>query len=187
MNSSTEPTGNVKTSEQFEHEQKLAAYQHYLKEREQLLTASLEVSGRYDQWILTMGGGALAVSLSFLEKIVPQPASWTLPLLFLAWTGLVVAVWAGLSAIFCSQYGIQCEIENATKAYENVLNKTPPSKYCNEFTEKTHRFNRASMVAFTIGIAFLCLFTFTNICYKRDLGIPGGKGTNMPITLKLQN
>src|ERR1035438_4775715 len=46
---------------------------------------AFKTSERYDQWILTLSGGALAISLTFLEKIAPEPTKWTLFLLGFSW------------------------------------------------------------------------------------------------------
>lgn len=53
-------------------------YEAYSKEREVLRSASLQLGGRYDQWLLTLAGGALALSLVFIEKVAPEPTTWTL-------------------------------------------------------------------------------------------------------------
>jgi len=50
----------------------------YLATREQLHQLEIEASGRYDKWLMTLAGGSLALSVTFLDKIAKQPAPETL-------------------------------------------------------------------------------------------------------------
>lgn len=56
---------------------------------------AFKTSERYDQWVLTLSGGALAVSLTFLEKIAPEPVPATLWFLALSWLSFIGAILAG--------------------------------------------------------------------------------------------
>jgi hypothetical protein len=53
-------------------------YQQYSSQREKLDAASIEAAGRYDKAVLTISTGALALSVTFIEKIASNPQHWTL-------------------------------------------------------------------------------------------------------------
>ena len=61
----------------LEYDYRKQRYETYIKDRDALRSDSLEVSGRYDKAILALAGGALALSVTFLEKIAPHPVPWT--------------------------------------------------------------------------------------------------------------
>lgn len=75
-----------------EYEYRKQRYESYVKARDSLIASSLEISGRYDKSILFLSGGALALSLTFIEKIAPHPYAWSFIVLLGAWVSLIVAV-----------------------------------------------------------------------------------------------
>jgi len=79
----------------------------YLEARKQYDDAELEVSGRYDTWILTLAGGALGLSITFLEKIAPHPQIDTLCWLKWSWVALIVSLLAALTSLVTSQSAIR--------------------------------------------------------------------------------
>jgi hypothetical protein len=52
---------------EIENEERKRRYEAYVRERDALRHDSLNVSERYDKAILLLGGGALALSLTFIE------------------------------------------------------------------------------------------------------------------------
>src|SRR5438128_11499373 len=66
----------------------------YEREREHLCKSSMDVSARYDQWIVTLPSGALVLSLGFLEKFAPHPESETAIWLVFAWIVLIASLLA---------------------------------------------------------------------------------------------
>src|ERR1700741_5492620 len=76
----------------LEYEYRKQRYETYTKERDALRKDSLEGSGRYDRAILALAGGALALPITFLEKISPHPAAWTFFILAAAWISLIASV-----------------------------------------------------------------------------------------------
>ena len=53
-------------------------YDGYLRDRQAYLKESLEISDRFDKAILTLSGGSLVLSLTFIEKLAPHPLGWSL-------------------------------------------------------------------------------------------------------------
>lgn len=133
----------------------------YLESRKQYDDAELEVSGRYDTWILTLAGGALGLSITFLEKIAPHPQLDTLCWLKWSWATLITSLLAGLTSLVTSQSAIR---ENRKELdIANDEQRSPRLFFPRWFTWLTNILNWASLVLFVIGATLLCVFSFKNI------------------------
>jgi len=136
---------------------------------------ALEISGRYDQWILTLSGGALAISLAFLEKIAVKPAASTLFLLGWAWVGLIVAMLSALIAILFSQYGLHRRTELIDAEYkafcESQVSGNSAIGVCNSnfMVRIADKLNWVSVLAFVVGVGFLCRFAFANLPSEKSV------------------
>src|SRR5436190_18857803 len=95
----------------LEYDYRKQRYETYLKDRDALRNDSLEVSGRYDKAVLALAGGALALSVTFLEKIAPHPRPWTFTFLILAWICLILCVLFELFALSISQTATNEQME----------------------------------------------------------------------------
>lgn len=138
-------------------------YTSYQQQRKDLCAASLEVSGRYDQWILTLSGGALALSLGFLERIAPAPIAWTTVLIALAWGMLILALLTGFAAIFYSQKATDRQIEVLDHGFRSFLNGKAGEPLPNKYRKHTDRLTRTSLAMLGLGLVFLCIFAFFNL------------------------
>jgi len=135
-----------------------AKYQAYLDHRKQLNQGELEVSGRYDQWLLTLSGGALGLSIAFLEKLTPDRETQAVYLLALSWTALVAAILCGLFSLYVSQKSYCKERDNLDADPLGV--KEFPK---NPWQGWTSGLNISSSILFGIGIIFLCVFALLNL------------------------
>lgn len=153
-------------------------YESYIKEREGLQAASLEISGRYDKSILFLAGGALALSLTFIEKIAPHPQPWSFIALFVAWICLILAVMLELHALATSQTAINEQVNSLDTEYQRYLDSlsqdaadvraagaaaTPENLY----TAKTRKLNIWSLRFLGAGIFFLCIFSVVNLPFMQ--------------------
>ena len=148
----------------------------YLKIRQSYDEAELEVSGRYDKWILTLCGGALGLSITFIEKIAKNPTPDTLFWLKFSWGCLVISLLAALLSLVTSQSAIR---ENRNEIDLAHLEKRAPSlSFPKWFTCITNGLNWGSLFIFILGVIFLCIFSFKNIDQKiADGGNVHGKKT----------
>jgi hypothetical protein len=133
----------------------------YLDVRKQYDEAELEVSGRYDTWILSLAGGALGLSLTFMEKIAPHPDPSTIGCLKWAWTVLVLSLLAALTSLVTSQSAIRENRDELDAAHEQ--GRAPRLSFPRWFTTLTNCLNWVSLGAFILGVWLLCTFTFRNI------------------------
>ena len=158
-----------------EYEYRKQRYEAYSKEREGLRAAALEVSGRYDRWMLFLAGGALALSVTFIEKIAPHPAPWSFMILLTAWVLLILSLVLELLALGASHTAIQAQVSLLDTEYRQFLEsiaRPPPSTSLNpatppvaenEFIIRTRMLNRWALRSLVAGIVFLCLFSALNL------------------------
>lgn len=165
--------GNTSTSEAED------AFQQYRKERHtahvsnrhNLDDLAFKTSERYDQWVLTLAGGALAISLTFIEKIAPEPKPYSWILLGLSWLLYIVAVFAGFAAIFYSREAIYRAIEICDAHYETFKETATADKPSgdsppvlkNRFNQILERLNKVSLCCLGLGTLFMCVFALVNL------------------------
>ena len=155
----------------------------YYKIRQSYDDAELEVSGRYDKWILTLSGGALGLSITFIEKIAKNPTPETLFWLKLSWGCLVISLLSALLSLVTSQSAIRENRKELDIAYSEK--RDPNLGFPRWFTNFTNVLNWGSLFLFIVGVIFLCVFSFKNIDQKiKDGGNSYGKKTTQTASRK---
>ncbi|HVN94987.1 MAG TPA: hypothetical protein VMT62_01025 [Syntrophorhabdaceae bacterium] len=136
----------------------------YEKTREDLLTRDLSNTEKYDNAILTLSTGVLAISLAFIKDIVPLDKSQCLFLLKASWWVFGLSIVSTLLSYILSHFAIKRQLRYAEKYYldkkERYLRKKNRPKTWTEFL------NWASGVLFIAGIV-------TTICFV-SLNLKGG-------------
>lgn len=148
----------------------------YASTRQDLLARNLSNSEKYDNAILTLSTGVLAISLAFIKDIVPLANSQYVVLLIISWCAFGASIVSTLVSFALSQVAIKRQLDYAEKYYleekEEYLSKKNCPAILTEFV------NYASGILFIAGIA-------TTICFV-SINIKGGismtKDTNKPIT-----
>lgn len=154
-------------------------YNTYLSFRQSLDAAELEVSGRYDKWILTLSGGALGLSITFLEKIATAPPKWSFWILGVAWVFYVISLMSALLSFLTSQSAIR-DIRNQIDNNWDEQNK----RLVNQkqiFKTLTNVLNWGSMALFVFGTVLLCVFSLINIYSKEEIDV--GENEQKSITV----
>ena len=145
-------------------------YSQYTGRCEKLDDLAFKTSERHDQWVLTISGGALAVSFTFLEKFAPHPVGYTVVFLLLAWVSLVISLVCAFWAIRLSREAIYRQREIAGERHQHFMKTSSQSNITgdefrepvNKFSELLKRVNKASGHGLVAGLVFLCLFAFLN-------------------------
>jgi len=133
----------------------------YHSTRQAYNEAELEMSGRYDKWVLTLSGGALGLSITFIEKIAKNPTADTLLWLKISWACLVLSLLSALLSLVTSQSAIRENRQELDSAHSE--NRAPRLSFPRWFTWITNALNWGSLLLFIVGVAFLCIFSFKNI------------------------
>lgn len=133
-------------------------YSTYLDERKSLITTELDVSSRFDKSVLTLSGGSLFLSMTFVKDIAANP-NLTYFLLF-AWMLLALAICLMLISLLTSQSALRRQRkildENLSKSEDAVTHR-------NQLAVVTHRLNVSSIIAFILGVISLSLFVAANL------------------------
>ena len=142
------------------HEDRMARYQSHLEHRKMLHDAYLEVTGRFSKATLTLSGGALVLSMTYVEKLHPQPGGRTL--LLLSWITLALSLSVGLASLYLSGKATQTAIKNHDKEYVAREGGTQcvVATIHNGFSEWTDRLGVASLLLFALGFLLLSCFVW---------------------------
>jgi len=147
-------------------------YDAYILRRNSLNDLAFKTSERYDQWVLTLSGGALALSLTFLEKIAPDAGSRNVWVLALSWFAYILAVLSGFWAIAVSRQAIHREADIGDELYahfaktsteDNPAGEPLVAEPENQHTKRLEWLNFCSSGFLAVGTLLMCLFAITHI------------------------
>jgi hypothetical protein len=149
-------------SEQINGEQdKKLRRETYLEERRSLADGEKESSDQFDKNILTLAGGALGISVVFLEKIAPKPLAETLIWLYGSWGAFVLCLLITLSSFLTSQHAYRRQIKILEAEIFPEHSGIAAGK--NPWAQATRILNWSSIAVFILGIGMLLLFSIKNM------------------------
>lgn len=132
--------------------------QAYLDERRLLVEGEVQVAARFDKSILTLSGGALLLSMTFVKDIVSGSPKDTWALI-VAWILLGTAIAVMLISLLTSQRAYQRQRDILDKQFGG----SSGGDECNCWGCTTKWLNRVSIAFFLVAIAFLGYFTIVNM------------------------
>lgn len=149
----------------------------YLEERKLLIDLHNQACQSFDKTVILLAGGALGLSITFIQQIAPHPSRVTLPLLAWAWGLLVLALLVILLSLFTSQIGMQLAQHDLDKEYYSGTLPVPPKRFllrvCDGFGTGFTRFfgwrpltsilNLLAIVFTIAGIVLLAWFSIQNV------------------------
>ena len=140
----------------------LAAY------RTSLFAAEQQMQSEYDKGVMTLSGGALGISFTFLKDIVGKQTLLSGNYLLLAWTLWAVSISCILASYFTSAKSLR---DTAATVDENTiylkLAKGP-------WVAWTKGLNIAGGIGFLIGVLSLVYFVACNLPTKMNVITDGG-------------
>jgi len=144
------PEDAVTAVEPSEFEKNLAIY------RQALVTAEQAMQGEFDKAVLTLSGGALGVSFTFLKDIAGAKTHLFVWALLASWILWTVSITCVLASYFCS-----------TKAFRKALNdndsQTIYMTLANSWwAVSTKILNYVGGALFVIGLGCFIFFVFKN-------------------------
>lgn len=142
--------------------------QAYVDDRRASTESEGEQSKLFDRSILTLSAGALALSLTFVEKIAPNPLPESVRMLLAAWIFFGGTILITLISFLVSQRAYQRQRDLNDARYESGQ---PYER--DKFGDWVDRLNYSSIVSFMIGAFLLILFSFTNLERKSNMAKQG--------------
>ena len=142
------------------HQDALKAHDAYLDHRNTLQSASLEIAGRFSQWMLTLSGGALGLSITFIEKLKPLILESSRYWLIISWIAFAASLLACLFSLYSSYTATQKAIIHHDDMYQAKRNNPDDliAEPVNCAGNLTDFLSYASMTLFAVGILALCVF-----------------------------
>ena len=139
-------------------------YQVYLAQRRPMVEDKKHSSGAFDKAVLSLSGGALALSLIFIKQVAPSPVAGSLPFVAVAWFGFAAAAVCMSASLLTSQYAIQHQINVLDLEYQ--ANPAKPGEAKNIWSAATQLLNWLAISLFVIGVALFASFSFMNLPVK---------------------
>lgn len=135
-------------------------YERFLATRQDYIARERVASEKVDQVLLAGAAGALALSLTFLEKLAPAPHAETMWMLGLAWTALLVSLSCVLITYELRSQAYALARRELDKAQDPVKMAMKGIERCNRvlFSLKI-----GSLVALLAGVIFLIVFAYFNV------------------------
>lgn|GEM_PF-4168463 len=153
-------------------------YEQYSAQREKLDASALEAAGRYDKTVLAITTGALALSVTFIDKIASNPQHWTLYILVIGWFLLLASVILQLHALSSSHNSVRKQITLLDLQYSDVFIDDDPAELIrnrwndpapiNPHIRHTHIYNVASKYTLIFGIVCILVFSSINVFFKKE-------------------
>jgi len=151
-------------------------YTQYVAQRVKLDAASLEAAGRYDRAVLAISSGALALSVTFIEKIAATPQQWTLFILVPGWLLLLVTIILHLFSLASSQNATSEQIRILDQQYSTYFSAADVAQAVrdgwtepiNLYATRTKKLNIYSQITLFLGIVLILTFSSINICVKKE-------------------
>lgn len=140
-------------------EDEVARYNAYIAERRALVDAGFQQSLSYDTTAITLAGGALGLSLTFIKDIVGAHHPKLPLLLFLGWGILVIAILATLASFQLSVHAYNRQREIADFEYQYPLES---SDRRNVWAGAVGIANWLSLLSIVIGVGLLTTFVANN-------------------------
>jgi hypothetical protein len=131
-----------------------------LTHRTWLEASRLTISRDRDKMVLAIAGGALAVSVTFLEKIAAGPAGWLTLLLVVGWGFEVAAIVLILRSLHSSESALEHERERIDCMLSGD-GKDPGWSNANARTTESLN-SRASMLA-VVGVGAILIYSAVSL------------------------
>lgn len=125
--------------------------------RDWLIKADYEASEAYDKAIMTLSGGALAISITFIHDIAPSPKPATVYWLAIAWCAFGLSVALSLISKLTSQWALRKAIDQTDSL--TIYDQSPGAG----FSDVTKYLNIIAGMAFLIGVGTLARFAVLNV------------------------
>jgi hypothetical protein len=132
------------------HSEQMAEYRNWL------IAADQKSSESYDKAVMTLAGGALGLSLTFLKDIIKVPHPEFLWLLGTSWVCLTLS----LTCILISMLSSQWALRKAIKQVDQGL--VPAVRAGGGFAIMTEILNVLSATTLVIGVLLLAGFSISN-------------------------
>lgn len=125
--------------------------------RNQLLEAEQKIGEGYDKTLITLSGGALAISIAFINDVVGTNSISNGEFLAVAWSSWALSLTSLLLAFYFGGHAYRHAIETLDS---NKLNSNNPG---GKYSTLTKWLNAVGGLSFLVGVVTFLYFCFRNI------------------------
>lgn len=147
-------------------------YKIYLEERKILIDAERDTAQQFDKAILTLAAGALALSITFINQIAPEPEPNSICYLITAWSLFALSILSTLISFLSSQAACR----QSRDVLDQQISGITSSKKTSAHTV-TNILNYFSIGSFILGVIFLVIFSSINLL--REVEVMSNKGEDI--------
>lgn len=147
--------------------------EEYIEIRKGLDEVAQNASNSFDKAVLTLSGGALFLSLTYIKEIARRPHPDSLWFIMLGWLAFVISISAILISFSCAKRCVDCRIYDHDKRYRPDLDFRKPKgpwgwvagRLDNDdpWGHLVDLMNFTAIVAFIIGVALVLSFCLFNL------------------------
>lgn len=127
------------------------------KYRQGLIETQIKLSESYDKLLITLSGGALALSITFLKDIIGSKDINCPSLLLISWALFVVSLSSILGEIL---FGIKAYKEAIRQVDDGTIHTEKRGGNASSVSTFLHWF---SAICLILGLIFISLFAFYNL------------------------
>lgn len=134
-----------------------AGYADYLRERQASIELECKQAESFDRWILTLSGGALAITMTFVKEFAPSGGRVDVHYLLIGWASFAASMCSTLLSFLASQRGhqrLRCILDEQFK--RGSIDQS------NHWGRMTAALNLLSMLLFFVGILCVAVFVLRN-------------------------
>lgn len=125
--------------------------------RASLIETVRALNESYDKMLLTLSGGALALSIAFLKDVVTLENLKNPELLLLSWGAFIVSLASVLGRVM---FGIEAHRKAIAQVDGGTIYKSKPGGRFSSLTRALHILSAASLL---IGLVLIAVFAYRNI------------------------
>ncbi|MES9887272.1 MAG: hypothetical protein ABW140_10700 [Candidatus Sedimenticola sp. 6PFRAG1] len=130
--------------------------------RQGLIDTQRKLNESYDKLLVTLSGGALALSIAFLKDVIGSNAIVHPHLLLIAWAFFVIS----LASILCEiLFGIQAHKRAIQQIDDQIIYDEKVGGKSSNWTTRFHWAAAANLIA---GLIFISAFAFYNLGASND-------------------
>jgi hypothetical protein len=154
-------------------------YESHIAQIRRVEEFKLAITDRFERWILTLSGGALLGSITFIEKIAPNPLKESLPWVMWVWILFGLSLMGGFWSLYLSIGALERHREILDAEYDRRMADPPRvgENVCECQTRNRRvwwicKLNILSLLALSGGVFCLIVFATLNLDQPRGPNAP---------------
>lgn len=128
--------------------------------REKYVDQLYDQSKIRDKYVLTLSSSALAVTVGFVEKIVPLNTAIFISVLYFSWLSFALSI---ILMVLSHHFSERCYSDYIKQLDDAAISNTESSELFSKHRRTVDIFTNSSLVLFCIGVLLFVMFSITNV------------------------